>query len=200
MNPLLQAHLDRAGVTWDRAFARIQNLVKTSSAKQRDLICRLLSLKQYQLHCMFGCDKANLHGYPWNITDDPCTAMESVAQFVSYEIGDDGEPGVGYWKYDWMDGPVPCLPDEEGAAPYFHRNLDLLREFDPTAKYVSVDTALEVLDWHKAELEQVCRRRQEELELDRANGFEPTQDEIDHAHDTGLDPAKVELVKLILAI
>lgn len=148
---LLNSHLAAAKIQWNDAFAAIRKELNNTDPKVRELARRLMTLDSHTRYAVFGGDPyARLGGYERNLSSDPCSVMATVAQFLSYDIRDDGSPGVGYMRYDQYDGFVLCAKDHEDARPFFHNNIDTLRDTYPDAAYLDEDRALEVLDWYAA--------------------------------------------------
>lgn len=147
-------YLEAANQRWDAAVQRIRDLLRFSCSNPqfddhltRELVRALLMMPSQARWNVFGSERPELMGY--YVSYEPIDIMEEMAQFVSYEIIDDGEPGVAYWRFGdhevGEDMMVQCGPDHPDARPYFHRNIDVLREQYPDAEWLSIDRALEIV-------------------------------------------------------
>ena len=159
LETLKAEHMAAADKRWEDAIVRIKRMLGYDDKKVRTLTYRLLYADSQARFNMFGGDgRSGTNGYyHLAVGSTPCTIMEETAQFVSHEILDDGDPGLGYHRYDLegrMGGFQPCDKDAKGAKPYFHHSLELLQEKYPKAKYVGMEEALKVLDWYDAEEEK----------------------------------------------
>lgn len=78
--------------------------------------------------------------------------LEMLDPILGGKIIDDGMSGVGYWRYSpGRARPTAemCRSTEEGARPFFHRDVNNLWIYYPTARRLTVDTALEALSFYK---------------------------------------------------
>lgn len=152
---------DRGASYPDRADLMTEGC-KAHDAKVRELARLLMSCTgTTRYHAFGGLEdgfRIKLDGYGGYIPyDDPCALMEFIRFFVGHEILDDGEPGIGYYRHARFDDEaerhltfVRCGKDDEGAEPYFARNIDLLRADYPDSKWLDVEDAIEILQFHEA--------------------------------------------------
>jgi len=138
---------------------------KAHDAKVRELARLLMSCTgTTRYHAFGGLEdgfRVKMDGYGSYIPyEDPCALMEFIRFFVGHEILDDGEPGIGYYRSTIGDEErshidfVRCAPDHPKAQPYFHRNVDMLRQEYPESKYLDVDDAIEILRFYEAKQAQ----------------------------------------------
>lgn len=83
--------------------------------------------------------------------DTPLGRLEFLRFFVGHELFDDGDPGIGYYRYnDRQDSDeasffITCEKDEPGAKPFFHRCWELL---PPGSQHLHEQEVLDILTWH----------------------------------------------------
>jgi hypothetical protein len=128
----------------------------------------LLTLRSGDIYALFGGDgRHKLESYPHYASARGCEWLEAVAQFIGYDLLDDGDPGIGYLRFDLHQGGfVACPKDHEDAKPYFHLSVEYLRKTVPDAAYLDVERALEVLDWYETRLRK--DRKQMQAQMRRA--------------------------------
>ena len=156
---LKERHIQSESERWDKAIKETEELLNHRDPEVRKLIEALLTMHPSARFNVFGSTVPELNGY--HVPHSTIDILECMDHFVSYSILDDGEPGVGYWRYDLMDGFVACDKNHPDAKPYFHRWVDELREKDPEAEYVSVKVALRVVkevDNEQLEYEEWTRK------------------------------------------
>lgn len=95
-------------------------------------------------------------------------ACDFVSRFVGHDILDDGDPGIGYDEEERIIG-VEFVNNKATPKmgihkePYYHPNLEVLRQTDPKAEYLTAAKALEI---HRANMERdkkyeaPCRKRE----------------------------------------
>lgn len=145
-------------------------------AKVRKLARLILTCSDFTRHRVFGGIEygfgITLNAYSGQVGYDICALMEFIGYFVGYEILDDGEPGLGYYRSCIMDPEHPgksfvrCGPDHKDAEPYFCRNIDWLREDYPDAECLGLDNAIAAIEFHeqkRAEMANSIRNSIEEL-------------------------------------
>lgn len=160
-----QNHVDRAGADFDEALYRIKNLILTYNGSEiARLIRRLLTLDSHTRFSVFGMTE-NLNGYPEMAgAGSAVSILRSVAQFVSYDLCDDGEPSVAYCRYHEDEGVyVEAIPFHPNAKPYFHRNLNQLQKKFPASKLLDAERAHEVLDWYQNKRETRIKEIQDDI-------------------------------------
>jgi len=164
---LKQQHIDSEAQRWDDIVDRIKQLLRFGCPNERisdeavqQLTAELITMPSYVRFNVLGAEHPNLNGYP--VPHEPIDILEFVAQFVGYAILDDGEPGIGYHRYDMMESFVPCGPDHPDARPYFHSCVDALREDYPEAEWLSEVRALEIV---RSETERYHRQEAEWREI-----------------------------------
>jgi len=82
----------------------------------------------------------------------PLNRMEFIVHFVGHELLDDGEPGIGWHRYDERNGTMEdCLETDSGAKPYFHRCHE---DLPGGGKHLFVKDVIPVLDWHEKKEEE----------------------------------------------
>lgn len=178
-------HLAEADQQWESAVERIKGLLAYKhDPKVRILAYHLLTMDRSSLFTMFGGDGRNdLCSYPHISSAHGCEFLHALAQFISYDILDDGDPGIGYLRHDDYTGFTPCAKDHEDAVPYFHRSVEYLRKTVPDALCLEVGRALEVCDFYTARQEE--RRvswtkdmENEWLDEEDRKAFDPTPEEV----------------------
>lgn len=170
-------HLAAESLRWDRAFDAILDLLDCQNPDIRNLTRRLLTLDDSSRFSVFGTNDPALHGYAVSYARG-VELLEGVAHFVYYSLLDDGEPCIGYMKYDENKGMyLACASTEPEALPYFHNCFGIRQEGFPDVEYLDAARALKVLDFYVA-------KRAQDLELykDEEWLFEdpskPTENEI----------------------
>lgn len=160
---LYAQHMAAAQERWQNAVEDVKSYLNHTDVLVRRVAVRLLTIDSHSLWCVLGADTPALHGYAPPYT--PVARMEFVCFFVGHELLDDGDPGVGYYRYGRFGDRVLCAADAEGAIPYFHSRVDTLRRTYPNAELLTADRALEILEWHAARhTEYVAWAREEESE------------------------------------
>ena len=171
-----EAHLNQAASRWDEALKGVRRfltydrrklhpgLTPSAASDEHDAQVRQLTHKLFSVtngirfNVLGGISSGfgiQMSSYAHQMPYDPCELMEFIQFFVGHEILDDGEPGVGYYRNTIGDPErtsesfVLCTKDHPKAEPYFHRNIDELRKFDPNAEHLTLDLALEILAWYE---------------------------------------------------
>lgn len=171
IDTLKAASIEAADKRWEEAIAGARRFFRYDNphglaepnaehdAKVRELAHALLSTRDLYsvLGGMEDSFRLKMNGYPGYSYGPPVSRLEFIRFFIGHEILDDGEPGVGYYRSTIGDEKqtsdmfARCGPDHPRAQPYFHRSIDLLRQDYPDAEWLSLDRALEILAFHKAE-------------------------------------------------
>lgn len=176
---LKAAHMDAESARWDSAVLCIQRLLNHKEPDVRALAYRLMTLDHGSVFAVFGGDGRNLTSYPYIAAACGVAFLEGIAHFISYDIRDDGDPGIGYMRHDDNEGFTPCSQDHEDAKPYFHRCVEVLRRTVPDALLLDAKRALGVLDWYKskrAEMREfVCG--DDMFDAEDLAAFEPSAEE-----------------------
>ena len=206
------AHVARAKAGWADACRDVRRfLCYDRGAEVRELARLLMSCTGATRYFALGgledgfCIK--LGGYSGRLPhDDPCALMEFISFFVGHEILDDGEPGVGYYRYAHLDEKaeshitfVRCGKDDDGAEPYFAGSIDLLREDYPDAERLDVEGAIEILQFYEAK--QV--KRIEDMKRQLMEGGDDafcTQADIDDLERSGEGPRFADLANALIAL
>lgn len=167
---IMQAHdalyaqyMAAAQERWQHAVEDVKPYLNHTDALVRRVAARLLTIDSQALWCALGADTSALHGYAPPYT--PIACMEFVSFFVGHELLDDGDPGVGHYRYGRFGDRVLCAVDAEGATPYFHSRVETLRRTYPGAELLTTERALEILEWHAARhTEYITLAREEDPE------------------------------------
>lgn len=147
-------HLAAESTRWDNALESIRNLLDCQNPEVRELTYRLLTLDNSSRFNVFGTNDPALHGYATSYARG-VDLLEGVAHFIIYSLLDDGEPCIGYMKYDEDRGTyLACASTEPNALPYFHICFGSRHEAFPDPEYLDVARALKVLDFYAAKWEQ----------------------------------------------
>lgn len=179
-------HMAAANKRWDEAiegYRRMLNYDRTTyykgfegtpetaaaDATIRKLAKRFLTVSDSTRTSVFGSMedgfgiKMNSYGCP----DSVVGWLELLRFFVSHEILDDGSPAVGYYRSTVGEKPrtsemfIRCGKNHPKAMPYFHRNIDVLREEGfGDAQWVCPEVALGVLEAHEARRVQMAANLQ----------------------------------------
>lgn len=157
---LREAYMGAAEARWHRAVHVIRGLLTYNlrlpfGAEVRKLTHLLMTSDEGILDQVFGGRAIDFElGYGGAKTHSPIRFMEQIGHFVSHEILDDGTPGIGYYRRSKAHRFDRCLSDADGARAYFHRRIEDLFAFDPSAEVLTLKSAISIL---------------EALELDRAS-------------------------------
>lgn len=146
---LRNQHLTTAASEWDQAIDRLREFLARHSEQENELVRRLVTAPDQVRFRAYGLDVPGLAGFPAPYR--PFEIIEDALCMVGYQILDDGEPGVAYYRQDGSGCQEICGPEHDGARPYFHRNLDALRRAYPDAAALTVELGLEVLAVHEAD-------------------------------------------------
>ena len=150
-------HMAKESARVDDAMTGIRNLLSDRDPKVRTLTYRLLTMDRSSFSMVFGTCVPELGGFICTASSRGISTLEGISHFVSYHLMDDGEPGIGYMKYDDEMGYVMCPVDQDGAMPYFHISCPSLQKVYPNAEWLNYDNALKVLDFyvekHAADIE-----------------------------------------------
>lgn len=156
-------HIREESERFDDALNGIKYLLNYKSKYEdeklvQELTEKILCLRDVSKYAMFGSLNNNLSGY--NIGFTPIRQMEELRHFISHEIIDDGDPGIGYYKQENRLSlvEIPCLKEDRGARPYFHRSFEKLLKFDPKAEYCSIENALKVVQFYIDEEARTIKR------------------------------------------
>lgn len=154
-----EEHLKSENKRWEENLNGIKYLLTYPEENVRILTKKILTMAHQDRHCMFGGLSdgfgIKMDGYeeiPYNL----CDLMDFIGFFVSHEILDDGNPGIGYYRSTigeerGGDIFVLCTANDKDAAPYFCRSMEILSKRDPNAKYLTIERALEVLTWYEVQ-------------------------------------------------
>ncbi len=180
-------HMAAADQRWERAVDRVRQYFHYRDPTVRALTKRVLTVGRSVLWRVLGGDSRSQELMPYGpVPYAPVEVLEFLRTFIGWAILDDGDPGVGYMRYDLMKGElVPCAQDhmhydpEEpecepyaDAEPYFHQSLEHLRETYPEAVYLTAERALEVLEWHA---KQQAQHDAWDIEDAKEEGVDPPQ-------------------------
>lgn len=182
LETLKAKHMAAANSQWEEAVARIKALLNRKDAV-RTLTTRLLTASTSTRFAMFGGDGRNekMLSYPWLSSAEDCALLEGVAQFIEHDLLDDGDPGIGYMRYDPYEGFTPCSKEHEDAKPYIHRCVEVLRHTVPEAPLLHVDNTLEVLDWYEGKRTRRRNRILRDIQEAEQEGRQSHWDEDDVA-------------------
>lgn len=152
-----RAYMQAAQTRWDKAVESARSSLTHYDLPARNLAEKLFTSDMGSFRSMFGGREqfgGELRGF--DPPCDVCGILEFVPHFIDYHIRDDGEPGIGYHRYNRVSGEYElCRPQQQGAQPYFCCDIDWLRGFDPSAQYVTEARALEVVEWYAADRERM---------------------------------------------
>lgn len=175
-----QAYLTAEAERWDKAARRVAKLLRDKDPRVRELTERLLLLDGQGLFHAFG---GVAYGFGlkidsyYNEIGDGCMVVffEFIARFIEYEIQDDGDPGIGYFRFSMCDEVDDddlstykvCKADEEGAKPYFCRHAEALYKAGlGDGRSVTLEQAIEVLKFYENERLERIKFYESELESD----------------------------------
>lgn len=160
LNALREAYLRAEARRWDEVVQRYREVLTSPHYKSvgaAELALRWLTVTQRtRLQVMLGNDST------YTLFDEdprsfpgayyPIDILEQGLHLICYQIGDDGEPGVAYYRYGVLDHEatyVSCGSDDPDAMPYFHACVDELRKTYPDALALTYERALAALEWHE---------------------------------------------------
>lgn len=175
-----QAYLTAEAERWDKAARRVAKLLQSTDSQVKELAERLLLLDGQGLYHAFG---GVAYGFGikidsyYNEIGDGCMVVffEFIARFIEYEIQDDGDSGIGYFRfslYDEVDDDdlstyKTCTADAEGAKPYFCRHAEALYKAGlGDGRSITVAQAIEVLKFYENERLERIKFYESELEGD----------------------------------
>lgn len=178
---VLEFELNEVRERYDRAFEKLKGLVEWNKGEFKELIYKILT-SPFLSSVVGGWDVGVEYGYMGQLNrtcESPLIRMEFTAHFVSYDILDDGEPGIGWLKYSSSLGKcVRCKPNEKNAHPFLARCNE---EWDN--KRLGIEEALWIFNWYEKEEE-------ERIEFNKKYGIKDSEIIITE-QDTAID----ELVK-----
>jgi hypothetical protein len=154
----LDYELNRVRQRYEYALGRLREYA-ARDGDYKEIIRRLLTTRCF--HDAAG--SLNKHGYDNQFgCDGPLSRMEFLNFFIGHELLDDGDPGVGWHKYNLDTGehemcdPPKCLKPgfhrydasdpNWNAKPFWHCCHEIL---PPGSKHLYEDEVLWVLDWHE---------------------------------------------------
>ena len=150
IHPALQFEFDRIETRFESAFKRLQDLSTYDEGRYVEVIYRILSCRVDILYSVLGA--FSQYGYHHEWDGGPLTRMEFLVHFVAHELLDDGDPGIGWHKYNMKEGiKEPCLENDRKGEPYLHRCHEIL---PPGSKWADEETTIWVLDWHEKKEEE----------------------------------------------
>jgi len=168
----LEYELDRVRKRYKYAFQRLSKYAGENEL-HKEIIRRALSSRV--LNDAMG--SLNKYGYDQSFTcDGPLGRMEFLVFFIGHELLDDGDPGLGWHKYnldtgimEMCDPPKSLEPFERyspndpnwNAHPFWHCCHEIL---PPGSKHLYEEEVLWVLDWHEKFDELRYERHTEERE------------------------------------
>lgn len=169
----LEFELQRVRDRYRWAFESLQEYVSESKDYYKGLkevVGRLLTSR---VLCSAVGGYGELHGYiHWfqDDTDKPLSRMEFISHFVGHELLDDGDPGIGWHRYDLQTGKYEiCLESDDPSLltfedrmefgkkgkgrpePFFFQRKEMLK---PEPPLLTPEKVLWVLDWHEKKEEQ----------------------------------------------
>jgi len=146
-HPALQFELDQIEKRFVKEFERLKELAVYDNNRYNEIIYRILSCRADVLYDAIGAQGQNGYGHMINWETGPLSRMEFLTFFVAHELLDDGDPGVGWHKYDQKEGTMkPCAEDERRSKPFWHCCHEIL---PPGSKHLYEDEVIWVLDWHE---------------------------------------------------
>lgn len=137
---LRAAHLAAEGKRFDGAIEAVMRLLTycdpptgKPNMAVRAVTERLLGADSYALHGLLmgpcaagGKPPKGVHLFTVPFT--PILRLEWVSSFVGYELLDDGEPGIAWWRYSRdFRSRVLCVETHKGAHPFLVRWTDGVR-------------------------------------------------------------------------
>jgi hypothetical protein len=138
----LEYEFDRIKYRFDYAFDRLKDFAEKSK-EHSEIIYRILTTRV--LYDAMGA--LGKHGYHSGWDGGPLARMEFLVHFIGHELLDDGDPGLGWHKYNDKTGEMdPCAETDIGAKPYWHRCHEML-PFG--SKHLYEKEVIWVLDWHE---------------------------------------------------
>lgn len=172
-----QAYLAAESERWDKAARKVAGLLQSSDPQVRELTERLLLLDGQGLFHAFG---GVAYGFGIKIdsyynevgSSSLVSYFEFIERFINYEILDDGDPGIGYFRFSMCDETddddlstyKTCTADTPGAQPYFCRHTEALYKAGlGDGRGVTLEQAINVLKFY--ENERLERIKFYELEL-----------------------------------
>ena len=125
-------------------------------AQECDALCEVVCQMLTSFHLSNAAASLRAVGYPEFLTDSPLERMERVAQFIAYDMMDDGDPGLCWHRHalytvgdDGDGGFVDCLESDEGAMPYWERRKERREaQTGDHIKLLSAEQVLWTLEWH----------------------------------------------------
>jgi hypothetical protein len=202
------AHLKKAENRWDDAVQRARRFLTDPSPDIRELARLMLTASGQTMYSVLGGMEYGfgiaMNGYVDHSSEDLCSRMEFIGYFIGHELLDDGEPGIAYyratdWEEETSDTYVTCGPDHENAQPYFHRNVDILRQEYPEAKLLNVRDAIWVIQKHEQDrLETAASIRADIAE--HGNGALLDEEDAQSFDDTPEQAMRAALVAEIIAL
>jgi hypothetical protein len=202
-------HLACESDRWDKAVRNVSRFLNysrrvcphfqvTAETDAEDAMVREVTLRlftvcdQTRFQAFGGLEDGfgiKMGGYGF-VSSQPVEMLEFVRFFVGHELLDDGIPGVGYYRHNSFASPDPytrCGKNDHGARPYFHRNIDGLREEYPDSEYLTLERALEVLNFYEdeharkaTELQEIRKRNLSRKNRDPDLDEYCSQDKIDY--------------------
>lgn len=177
LNAFKDGHLARESSRVDDAMAGIRSLLFYRNENVRTLTYRLLTMDRSSFSLVFGACVPELDGFIHTASSRGISTLEGISHFISYHLLDDGEPGIGYMKYDEEMGYVMCPKDQDGAMPYFHISCPSLQKVYPDAEWLNDDNALKVLDFYVEKHAQDIEMYKDEAWLFGEDQLKPTNEE-----------------------
>lgn len=156
MTSALDFELNRIKVRFEEAFKRLQDIAKQNSI-HAEIIRRVLTSRV--LYDAQGAFNKDSYGAGWE--DGPLGRMEFLTFFICHELLDDGDPGLGWHKYNIETGIYEtCSPPKNlesqlkydlndpnwNARPFWHCCHEIL---PPNSKHLYEQDVIWVLDWHE---------------------------------------------------
>jgi len=148
IHPALDFELNQIKDRFDYAFKRLKEFATNKkhsemSKKHSEIIYRILTSRV--LYDAIG--EGDIYGYTVNWDPGPLSRMEFLVHFVGHELLDDGDPGVGWHKYNLKTGEKDaCREQDKRAQPFFHHCHEML---PPGSKRLYEEEVIWVLDWHE---------------------------------------------------
>lgn len=175
-----QAYLAAEAERWEKAASNVAKLLQDKDPRVRELTERLLLIDGQGLFNAFG---GITYGFGIKIDSyydevgSGCLVLyfEFIKRFITCEILDDGDPGIGYFRYSLFDETDDddlstykmCKADEEGAKPYFCRHTETLYKAGlGDGRGVTLEQAIEVLKFYENERLERIKFYESELEGD----------------------------------
>ena len=190
---LKAAHMADADARWERAVEKAREHFQSTDPQVRKLANLFLKASGQSRYYLFGLNgEEGLNGLLCAgqiSTDSPCELLEILHHFISYELMDDGDPGLAFMRYGFYadpEGPEkfditmrPCLQGDEGAQPYFYNRVEVLRKTQPGAKLLNMDDAIWAFEWYEARrLKKLAEAEDEDREAHVLDAFDVAMGEL----------------------